>query len=94
MIGGLLKQALSMAKFPEDVISPILDTKKKHIPVKEPELENIIQCLSTTLRKFEKTYVCIDALDECHEEHRGKLIRHLKDIAASESLVIGFFFHR
>lgn len=89
IIGGLLKQALSIAKFPEDVIHSILDTKKER---KKSELEDIIQCLSTTLRKFKKTYVCIDALDECNKEHRRKLIRHLKDIAASESLVIRFFF--
>jgi hypothetical protein len=61
------------------------------------DLEEMLQALSKTLRQFDKTYICISALDECDEKQRGKLAQSLKQLTAGtfderEPLAVKLFF--
>jgi hypothetical protein len=85
IIGGLLKRAIIAAKtsvsgFPDEVRKTLLEKKDK---IEELEMEGAIQALSVTLETFSRVYICIDALDECIDEHRGTLIRSLVEIASN-----------
>jgi hypothetical protein len=44
----------------------------------------VVRALSRLLHGFDKTYICIDALDECNEEHRLDLIRCLAELSSSQ----------
>jgi hypothetical protein len=42
-------------------------------------LESVCRFLTDALRRFDKVYVCMDALDEC-QEHRVLFLRSLNDL--------------
>jgi hypothetical protein len=42
-----------------------------------PELQQICQFLSQAITHFRTTYICIDALDECMDQHKSQLLQSL-----------------
>jgi type II secretory pathway predicted ATPase ExeA len=79
MIGSLLKQAMVVSRtICDDFIDSFLEKKKKQMNV---EIDDALQALSKILQRFKMTYICVDALDGCLEEHRWNLIRRLKGLA-------------
>jgi hypothetical protein len=80
MIGGLLKQAITASKEGcRDIIQTLLEKKKGRRPI---EVNDVVHALSELLRGFDKTYICIDALDECNEEDRRQLIQRLAELSS------------
>ena len=79
MLGSLLKQIVSgMEKIPEE-ISQAFQEQKKVIGgrgLRLPDIVKMLQAITSSLR----TFVCIDALDECAAVHRVKLLDSLKQI--------------
>jgi len=79
MLGSLLKQIVSgMEAIPED-ISRAFQEQKKAIGGREPQLLDIVKMLQT-ITSSQRTFVCIDALDECAAAHRVKILDSLKQI--------------
>jgi uncharacterized protein YfeS len=66
MIGGLLRQAvinISLATtLSHDVIKELQERMRKKSPL---DLEETLTFLAKILKQFSKSYICIDALDEC-----------------------------
>ena len=54
-------------------------TKKKALGGRGPRLSHIVKMPQTTSSK-ERTFICIDALDECVPEHRAKLLDSFNQI--------------
>jgi hypothetical protein len=82
LIGGLLKQALvSAKKAPEEIIGSLSKVKKER---KSLELSDTCQALSLTLQTFDRVYLCIDALDECDEGHRGCFIDCIQELVTAD----------
>lgn len=80
MTEGILKQAITAANtVPEELV------KRKAERKGALELKDAVQALSRTLRSFDRTYLCIEALDERLEEHRYEFIRCLNELGASDS---------
>ena len=78
-MGALLKQVVGgLDEIPEE-ISRAYQKQKKAIGRRGPQLSDIIKMLETTSSK-ERTFICIDALDECAPEHRAKLLDSLNQI--------------
>ena len=79
MLGSLVKQVVrGMERIPEE-ISRAFQGQKLAIGGLEPRLPDIVkmlQAITSTLR----TFICIDALDECVAIHRVKLLISLKQI--------------
>jgi len=79
MLGSLLKQVVGgMEKIPEE-ISQAFQEQKKVIGgrgLRLPDIVKMLQAITSSLR----TFVCIDALDECAAVHRVKLLDSLKQI--------------
>lgn len=48
------------------------------------ELGQSIKFLSEILHTFHKVYICIDALDECTDDHRWQLISSLQTLFTSD----------
>lgn len=79
MIGAILKQALvAMPEIPDDVLQ---DIRRKRQSRKPLGLENSLEILARVLRSFQKTYICIDALDECNSRHRRCFLESLGKIS-------------
>ena len=78
-MGALLKQVVGgLEEIPVE-ISEAYQEQKKAIGGREPQLSDIVRMLQTTSSK-ERTFICIDALDECVPEHRVKLLDSLNKI--------------
>ena len=79
IIGSLLKQIVSgIETIPED-ISWAFKEQKKAIGGRGPQLLDILKKLQT-ITSSQRTFVCIDALDECVTVHRVKILDSLKQI--------------
>jgi len=79
MLGSLLKQIVSgMEAIPEE-ISRAFQEQKKAIGGRGPQLIDIVNMLQA-ITSSQRTFVCIDALDECAAVHRVKILDSLKQI--------------
>jgi len=67
-----------MAKIPKQV-SRAFQEQKMAIGGRGPRLPDIVKMLQTTTSEL-RTFLCIDALDECAAAHRVKLLDSLKQI--------------
>ena len=78
-MGALLKQVVGgLEEIPEE-ISRAYRKQKKALGGRGPRLSDLVKMLQTTSSK-ERTFICIDALDECVPEHRAKLLDSLSKI--------------
>jgi len=79
MLGALLKQlVVGLEGVPEEVVEAY-EAQKNFIGGRGPQHANILKMLQTTSSK-KRTFICIDALDECAPEHRLKLLDSLNKI--------------
>ncbi|KAI5785392.1 hypothetical protein FPQ18DRAFT_87085 [Pyronema domesticum] len=82
MIGVLLKQVIATLNesglLPRDTISVL----RKHLnKQKNIDLGEACRLLGETVKQLRKFYVCIDALDECNDEHRAEFIQSLAKLS-------------
>jgi len=78
-MGALLKQVVGgLEEIPEE-ISQAFQKQKKALGGRGPRLSEIVKMLQTISSK-ERTFICIDALDECVPESRVKLLNSLGQI--------------
>jgi hypothetical protein len=83
MIGALLRQAVFKLYYrskglPRDIIHKLLKIKREKKPLESTEATEF---LSQILRLFTKSYICIDALDECRDDERRSLVQSLKALS-------------
>ena len=79
ILGSLLRQLVGvMEKVPEE-ITQAFQEQKMAIGGRGPRLPDIVKMLQTITSSL-RTFVCIDALDECVAAHRVKLLNSLKQI--------------
>jgi len=79
MLGSLLKQVVGGMERIPDEISQAFQEQKKVIGGRGPQLPDIVKMLETVASSL-RTFICIDALDECAAAHRVKLLNSLKQI--------------
>ena len=79
MLGALLKQVVSGLEETPQEISRAYQNRNSAIGGGGPPLADIVAMLQTTSSK-KPTFLCIDALDECAEEYRVKLLDSLNQI--------------
>jgi len=93
MLGSLLKQVVGgMANVPEG-ISRAFQEQRMAIGGRGPRLPDIVKMLQTITSSL-RTFVCIDALDECAAVHRVKLLDSLKQILEKSPLTRIFIIGR
>jgi len=79
MLGALLKQlVVGLGEVPEEIVQAY-EEQRNFIGGRRPQLTDIVRMLQTTASK-KRTFICIDALDECVLEHRLKLLDSLSGI--------------
>ena len=79
ILGSLVRQVVGgMEKVPEE-ISGAFEEQKRAIGGRRPRLPDIVKMLQTITSSL-RTFVCIDALDECAAAHRVKLLNSLQQI--------------
>jgi len=92
ILGSLLRQIVGgMEKVPEEIIQAFQE-QKMAIGGRAPRLPDIVNMLQTITSSL-RTFVCIDAWDECGAAHRVKLLNSLHQILATSPrtriLIIG-----
>ena len=80
MLGAILKQVVSGLEHIPKEIETAFEKSKKRIDGRELESSEICQLLVSSLRTLQRSYICIDALDEFPREHRPELLRSLVEI--------------
>jgi len=78
-VGALLKQVVGGLEEIPGEISQEYREQKKALGGRGPRLSDVVKMLQTTSSK-ERTFICIDALDECVPEYRTKLLDSLGQI--------------
>jgi len=79
VLGALLKQiVIGLEEVPRE-IARAYEEQKKFIGGRRPQHTDIVRMLQTTSSK-KRTFICIDALDECMPGHRIKLLDSLNQI--------------
>ena len=79
ILGSLLRQVVGgMEKVPEEVTQAFQE-QKTAIGGRGPRLADVVKMLQTITSSL-RTFVCIDALDECAAPHRVKLLNSLQKI--------------
>ena len=79
MLGAVLKQVVSgLAELPEE-ISRAYEGQKEVIGGRAPQLDDIVKMLQNTV-SIKRTFICIDALDECVAGYRVKILASLDQI--------------
>ena len=79
VLGSFLKQVVSgMEKIPEGILQAFQE-QKKAIGGRAPQLPDIVKMLQA-ITFSQRTFMCIDALDECAAVHRIKILDSLKQI--------------
>jgi len=79
MLGALLKQlVVGLGEVPEEIVEAY-EEQRNFIGGRRPQHTDIVKMLQTTASK-KRTFICIDALDECVPEHRVKLLDSLNKI--------------
>ena len=74
-------QPSGLEEIPEDV-PRAYQKQKRALGGRGPRLSDIVKMLQATSSK-ERTFICIDALDECVPEHRAKLLDSLGKFSKS-----------
>jgi hypothetical protein len=80
MIGGLLKQFMTFPDIPEMVTEALWP--KWYAPL---DLDTACYILRIVLESFHRAYVCIDALDECDDDHRKVLLQLLARVTTDST---------
>jgi len=79
VLGALLKQlAVGLGELPEEMVQAY-EEQKNFIGGRRPRHTNTVKMLQTASSK-KRTFICIDALDECVPGHRVKLLNSLNKI--------------
>ena len=79
MLGALLKQVVSRLEEVPGEIMRSYEDQMRVIGGRAPRLSDIVKMLQTTTSE-KRTFICVDALDECAEEHRVKFLNSLSQI--------------
>ena len=78
VLGALLKQAVrGLEEVPEEIAQAYEDQEK--VGGRGPQLADIVKMLQVTCSK-KRTFICIDALDECIPGYRVKLLDSLNKV--------------
>ena len=79
ILGSLLRQVVGgMEKVPEE-ITRAFQEQKMAIGGRGPQLLDLVRMLQTIMSS-QRTFICIDAWDECAAAHRVKLLNSLQQI--------------
>ena len=79
VLGSLLKQVISgLENIPSKIVEAFRD-QEKAIGGRKPGLDEIVEMLQD-ISSTRPTFICIDALDECVAEYRGKLLDSLAQV--------------
>jgi len=82
MLGAVLKQVVSgLEEVPEEIAQEYED-QKQVIGGRAPQLANIVRMLQNTASR-KRTFICIDALDECVAGYRVKILDSLNQVLQS-----------
>ena len=93
ILGSLLRQVVGgMEKVPEE-ITRAFQNQKTAIGGRGPRLTDIVKMLQTITSSL-RTFVCIDALDECAAAHRVKLLNSLHQILETSPRIRIFIIAR
>ena len=86
LVASVLKQVIQNLPLASESIKTFCEEfRDKH---RRPKLPNLIDVLRLEIRRYSKVFFVIDALDECPEDYRGRLIAELESISSTVNLMV------
>ena len=82
MLGAVLKQVMSGLGVVPEEIAQAYEVQKQVIGGRGPQLADVVKMLQNTV-SIKRTFMCIDALDECVAGYRVKILASLDQILRS-----------
>ena len=82
MLGAVLKQVVSGLGDVPGEIARAYEDQKQVIGGRGPQLPDIVKMLQNTT-SIKRTFICIDALDECMAKYRAKILDSLHQVLQS-----------
>ena len=79
IIGTILKQLVGRGGIP-DYVRETFQKGQKEFGGRRPRLADLMGMLKIAVASLPRTYICIDALDECLPKHLPELLESLGDI--------------
>ena len=80
MLGAILKQVVSGFEHIPQEVEAAFQRSKTQLDGRELEYGEILKLLISTLGALQRSYICIDALDEFSDEHRPELFDALLQV--------------
>ena len=80
MIGSLLRQFVTGLPGIPEVVIQAFRAAKPHLGGRAPALAKIIELFPAVLERFQRVFICVDALDEFVVEYRAQFLRSLRQV--------------
>ena len=77
MIGALIKQLVNALKFVPTEIEEAFKRAEREVGGRGLQVSEALKLLRVALAPVRRTFICIDALDECQDKHRFDLLTSL-----------------
>ena len=93
MLGSMLKQLVRRGGIPEE-IREVFRKAKREFGGRGLLLPDMTDILKKTITPLSRLFICIDALDECTQQHRRDLLESLREIVVVSPNIRVFFTGR
>ncbi|KAI5792954.1 hypothetical protein FPQ18DRAFT_389532 [Pyronema domesticum] len=81
IVGALLKQLLAaFSVVPSHVVDALKDIRKEKPTL---DLQSALKLLQIAIEKFDKVYICVEALDECKDEYQVEFLQSINSVLKS-----------
>ena len=85
MIGALTKQLVNALKFVPTEIKEAFERAKREVGGRGLQVSESVKLLRAALAPVKRTFICIDALDECPDKHLSQLLTSLHTASQASS---------
>ena len=85
MIGALVRQIVNALKIVPAEIEEAFERAEREVEGRGLRVPEIVKLLQAALVPAERTFICIDALDECPEKHLSQLLSSLHTVSQASS---------
>ena len=80
MIGALTKQVVNALEMVPTEIEEAFSTAEREVGGRGLQVSERAKLLQVALTSFRRTFICIDALDECSDKHLPQLLTSLRTV--------------
>ena len=81
MVGALTKQVVNALRMVPSEIEEAFKRARREVGGRELQVSETVELVGRALAPVRRTFICIDALDECSDKHLSQLLSSLQTIS-------------